>query len=93
MPLYEYQCQSCGVRFERRQPFSEAPLKECPECGGQVQRLIQPAGIIFKGSGFYVTDHRSTSSTATPGTRKDTKETKESNSTPTTPTKSSSDND
>ena len=71
MPLYEYLCQSCGLRFERRQQFSEAPVKTCPECGGEVVRLIQPAGIIFKGSGFYVTDNRSKSPTATPGSRKD----------------------
>ena len=74
MPLYEYQCKTCGLRFERRQSFSEAPITECPDCGGQVIRLIQPAGIIFKGSGFYVTDHRSASPTATPGTRKEDKE-------------------
>lgn len=72
MPLYEYLCQSCGLRFERRQHFTEPPVKTCPDCGGDVVRLIQPAGIIFKGSGFYVTDNRSKSSTATPGTRKDT---------------------
>jgi len=71
MPLYEYQCQECGVRFERRQSFSEDPVKVCPDCGGLVERLIQPAGIIFKGSGFYVTDNRSKSSTAIPGNRKD----------------------
>lgn len=71
MPLYEYLCQSCGLRFERRQQFSEPPVKTCPECEEQVVRLIQPAGIIFKGSGFYVTDNRSKSPTATPGARKD----------------------
>ncbi len=71
MPLYEYQCQECGLRFERRQSFSEEPVKTCPDCSGPVVRLIQPAGIIFKGSGFYVTDHRSKSSTAIPGNRKD----------------------
>ena len=71
MPLYEYKCQECGLRFERRQSFSDEPVKICPECGGEVVRLIQPAGIIFKGSGFYVTDHRSKSSISTPGTRKD----------------------
>lgn len=71
MPLYEYLCQSCGLRFERRQQFSEPPVKTCPECGGEVVRLIQPAGIIFKGSGFYVTDNRSKSPTAIPGARKD----------------------
>ena len=71
MPLYEYQCQECGLRFERRQSFSEEPVKTCPDCSGPVVRLIQPAGIIFKGSGFYVTDHRSKSSTAVPGSRKE----------------------
>ncbi len=67
MPIYEYQCKECGVRFERFQRFSEEPLKVCPECGGTVHRLVQPVGIIFKGSGFYVTDHRASSSTTTTG--------------------------
>jgi len=67
MPLYEYECESCGVRFERRQHMEDEPVKVCPECGGSVHRLIQPVGIIFKGSGFYVTDNRAKSSTATPG--------------------------
>ncbi|MBN1260607.1 MAG: zinc ribbon domain-containing protein [Anaerolineae bacterium] len=71
MPLYEYMCQACGLRFERRQHFSDEPVRTCPECSGEVVRLIQPAGIIFKGSGFYVTDSRSKSPTATPGTRKE----------------------
>lgn len=68
MPLYEYECGSCGVRFERRQHMEDEPVRICPECGGDVHRLIQPVGIIFKGSGFYVTDNRAKSSTATPGT-------------------------
>ena len=71
MPLYEYKCEACGLRFERRQHFSDEPVKLCPDCGGAVARLIQPAGIIFKGSGFYVTDNRAKSATATPGNRKD----------------------
>jgi putative FmdB family regulatory protein len=70
MPLYEYQCQECGLRFERRQHFNDKPVTVCPDCHGPVVRLIQPAGIIFKGSGFYVTDNRSKSSTAVPGNRK-----------------------
>lgn len=74
MPLYEYECRKCGVRFERRQSFSEEPVRTCPECGGQVQRLVQPVGIVFKGSGFYVTDNRSSSSTATPGKKVGSKE-------------------
>ncbi len=78
MPLYEYQCTACGLRFERRQHFDDPPIERCPQCGGKVIRLIQPAGIIFKGSGFYVTDHRAKSSVSTPGSRKETGETKES---------------
>jgi len=62
MPMYEYQCKACGIRFERIQHFKDEPLKECPECGGPVHRLIQPVGIIFKGSGFYITDNRQLSS-------------------------------
>lgn len=58
MPLYEYRCDDCGVRFERRQKFSDEPITVCPECSGSVHRVIGPTGIIFKGSGFYVTDNR-----------------------------------
>jgi len=70
MPLYEYQCQACGVRFERRQHITDEPVNTCPECGGEAHRLIQPVGIIFKGSGFYVTDNRAKSSTSKPGSSK-----------------------
>ena len=67
MPLYEYECEVCGVRFERRQSVTDAPLKACPECGGRMHRLIQTAGIIFRGRGFYVTDNKKVrSSTVTP---------------------------
>jgi putative FmdB family regulatory protein len=58
MPLYEYLCNECGVRFERWQHFSDEPVRTCPECGGPVHRVIGSTGVIFKGSGFYVTDHR-----------------------------------
>lgn len=85
MPLYEYQCRTCGVRFERRQPINDEPVKVCPECGSEVKRLIHPVGIIFKGKGFYVTDNRSAkSSTAIPkgesGPSKESTETKSSGS-------------
>lgn len=63
MPVYEYLCQVCGLRFEKVQSFSAAPLTQCPNCEGAVQRVIQPVGVIFKGSGFYVTDNRGKSST------------------------------
>ncbi len=71
MPLYAYECDNCGVRFERRQGFDDEPIRICPECEGKVHRLIQPAGVIFKGSGFYSTDHKSSSSTASSAAPKD----------------------
>ncbi len=71
MPIYEYECRECGVRFERRQSFDDQPVSLCPECGGDVHRLLQPAGIIFKGKGFYVTDSRGKNSSLTPGGKKD----------------------
>lgn len=58
MPIYEYECDGCGYRFERYQSIASGPVKRCPHCGGAVRRVIYPVGIIFKGSGFYVTDHR-----------------------------------
>ena len=62
MPTYEYECQKCGHRFERFQLISEKPLRNCPKCAGRVKRLISAgAGVIFKGSGFYATDYRSSS--------------------------------
>lgn len=67
MPVYVYQCNTCGMTFERRQSITEEPLQDCPECEGQVHRVIQPIGVIFKGSGFYVTDNRAHSPIATPG--------------------------
>ena len=62
MPIYTYQCDNCGVRFERHQTFSDIPLTRCPECSKKTLRKIYtPVGIVFKGSGFYATDHRSPS--------------------------------
>ncbi|MCM8746611.1 zinc ribbon domain-containing protein [Thermomicrobium sp. CFH 73360] len=58
MPIYEYECTSCGHRFEIKQRFSDEPVASCPECGNLVRRLLYPAGIIFKGSGFYITDYK-----------------------------------
>jgi putative FmdB family regulatory protein len=79
MPIYLYQCDTCGVRFERRQAISELPLTDCPECDGHVRRIIQPVGVIFKGSGFYITDNRQVSSpTLKPAKEPTTTEKKES---------------
>jgi putative FmdB family regulatory protein len=60
MPTYEYECQKCGRRFDLFQPITEPPRKRCPKCKGAVKRLLGTgAGLIFKGSGFYITDYRS----------------------------------
>jgi putative FmdB family regulatory protein len=59
MPTYEYKCKDCGVVFEKLQKMTDEPIKVCPECGGSVKRLIgSGAGLIFKGSGFYITDYK-----------------------------------
>jgi len=58
MPTYAYGCDSCGHRFDAFQRFSDDPLRECPECGAPIRRLIQPVGVVFKGSGWYITDSR-----------------------------------
>ena len=65
MPTYEYQCKTCGHQFEQVQRFSDPPLTECPKCSGQIRRVIFPAGVIFKGSGWYITDSRKGSTTET----------------------------
>jgi len=61
MPTYEYECTACGHKFEKFQSIKAAHIKKCPECGKQkVKRLIGiGAGLLFKGSGFYITDYRS----------------------------------
>ena len=62
MPVYTYRCESCGVQFDRQQKFSDQPLTRCPECNKKTLRKVYtPVGIVFKGSGFYATDHRSPS--------------------------------
>ncbi|MGH9381150.1 MAG: FmdB family zinc ribbon protein [Thermoanaerobaculia bacterium] len=57
MPLYEYECQSCGRRTELLQRFSDAPLSTCPHCGGAVRKLLSAPAVQFKGTGWYVTDY------------------------------------
>jgi len=60
MPIYTYRCQECGIQFERTQKFSDTPLKHCPECDKDTLRKVYtPVGVVFKGSGFYSTDNRS----------------------------------
>jgi putative FmdB family regulatory protein len=62
MPVYTYRCENCGIQFERHQSFTDEPLKTCPECRRKaLKKVITPTRIIFKGSGFYATDHKSPS--------------------------------
>jgi putative FmdB family regulatory protein len=62
MPIYTYRCENCGVQFEKTQKFSDSPLTRCPECNKKsLRKVYTPVGIVFKGSGFYATDHRSPS--------------------------------
>ena len=66
MPIYEYECDDCLERFERRQGFDEEPLSVCPKCEGKARRVFHSVPIIFKGSGFYVTDYRKSGDTSKP---------------------------
>ena len=57
MPLYEYRCLSCGERTEVLQHLGDAPLKQCPHCGGAVEKVLSAPALQFKGTGWYVTDY------------------------------------
>jgi putative FmdB family regulatory protein len=74
MPTYVYACDQCGAEFEQFQRFSDAPLTTCPRCEGKVRRVFQPVGVMFKGSGWYVTDSRKGSSATVPATADSTPE-------------------
>jgi putative FmdB family regulatory protein len=96
MPLYEYACHKCGQNFEVLQKFSDEPLHMHEGCGGELERLISPSALQFKGSGWYVTDYgrngKSPASTPKPDSKSETKtdskpETKSSDK-PSTPPKS-----
>jgi putative FmdB family regulatory protein len=58
MPTYSYRCNDCGHEFDIRQRMSEDPISVCPNCDGVVRRVVTSVGVVFKGSGFYVTDNR-----------------------------------
>jgi putative FmdB family regulatory protein len=66
MPIYTYECEECGVRFDARQKFSDDPITVCPECSGHTHRVPQAVGIVFKGSGWYVTDSKGSNNLAVP---------------------------
>ncbi len=81
MPVYAYRCENCGVQFERRRSFNDAPLKVCPECHKRtLKKVIASVGVVFKGSGFYSTDHKSASGSSSPKTHKTKEESKETKS-------------
>ena len=63
MPIYDYECNQCSFRFEKRQRFEEDPLDTCPKCQGRLRRIIHSTPVLFKGSGFYITDSRHSSAT------------------------------
>ena len=67
MPIYEYRCDACGHTFEVVQKFSDKPLEACEVCGGHVSKVLHPAAIHFKGSGFYTTDYGRSSKKARAG--------------------------
>ena len=90
MPIYTYRCENCGVRFERQQHFSDQPLTRCPECNKKALRKVYtPVGIVFKGSGFYATDHRSPSGGQSAGKQSESKTEKKSETTGDSTSKSS----
>ncbi len=68
MPTYVYRCEQCGHRFEAWQHMTDEPLAMCPKCQGPIHRILFPAGIVFKGSGFYSTDHRPSAVATEPAT-------------------------
>ena len=70
MPIYQYRCQQCRHLHEAMQKVSDPPITECPECGGEMKKIIAPAGIIFKGSGWHINDY-SRSSAAKEETKSD----------------------
>jgi putative FmdB family regulatory protein len=77
VPTYSYTCTACNEMIEKRQSFSDPPLTTCEQCGGALRKVIHPVGIVFKGSGWYITDSRSSSSStngrSSPGTSDSTK--------------------
>ncbi|MBV8720062.1 MAG: FmdB family transcriptional regulator [Chloroflexi bacterium] len=64
MPTYTYTCTACNDLIEKRQSFSDPPLTTCEQCGGALRKVIHPVGIVFKGSGWYITDSRSSTASA-----------------------------
>jgi putative FmdB family regulatory protein len=66
LPTYQYRCTACDHAFEQFQSFTDDALTVCPECGGRLRKVFNAVGVVFKGSGFYRNDSRSSSSSDTP---------------------------
>lgn len=80
MPTYDYKCHKCKKNFEKLQRITEAPLKKCPFCQGKVERLIGAgSGLIFKGTGFYITDYKKNSSSNASSAKADKPKTNKTN--------------
>ncbi|MEO8973500.1 MAG: FmdB family zinc ribbon protein [Ktedonobacteraceae bacterium] len=92
MPTYEYLCQACSHRFEQWQHMTDDALTICPECGGHIRRVFFPAGIVFKGHGFYKTDHGSSTVAESNGNGNEHKEQNTKAETTATETKASKEN-
>ena len=73
MPTYEYVCKNCGERLEAVQSFHDEALTTCPRCFGELKKIFGSVGIVFKGSGFYKNDSRSSTASVTPPSSTDTK--------------------
>jgi putative FmdB family regulatory protein len=67
MPIYGYRCEQCGHEVEVLQAMSDEPLRVCPNCMGPLRKMVYPAGIIFKGSGYYTTDYKAAGSASRHG--------------------------
>jgi putative FmdB family regulatory protein len=75
MPVYTYHCTNCGVQFDKQLSFTDLQPTRCPECGKKtLKKIFQPVGIVFKGSGFYATDHHSPSGQSSKKDDRDRKE-------------------
>lgn len=90
MPTYEYACKKCGNHLEAVQKFTDGPLTECPDCGGELRKVFGNVGIVFKGSGFYKNDSRSAqkdgTASSTAGVSNESSGAKSSTSSESTPT-------
>lgn len=86
MPVYEYQCESCKRIIEKIQKFSDPPLTRCEGCGGPLKKVLSAPALVFKGSGFYITDYaqkkQEKEKPASDGDQPSTSKTKESGATP-----------